>query len=42
MLFRSPKVKAAEPAAITETEIAVAPEKAVKKAVKKVREDVAE
>ncbi len=37
-----PKVKAAEPAAITETEIAVAPEKAVKKAVKKVREDVAE
>jgi 30S ribosomal protein S31 len=37
-----PKVKVAEPVAITETEIAVAPEKTVKKAVKKAKEDVIE
>ena len=37
-----PKAKVAEPVAIAETEIAVAPEKAVKKAVKKTKEDVAE
>jgi 30S ribosomal protein S31 len=37
-----PKAKVAEPVAITETEIAVAPEKTVKKAVKKTKEDVAE
>ena len=37
-----PKVKVAEPVAITETEIAVAPEKVVKKTVKKAKEDVAE
>lgn len=37
-----PKVKAAEPVAITETEVAAVPEKAVKKAVKKVKEDSAE
>jgi ribosomal small subunit protein bTHX len=37
-----PKVKVAEPVAITETEVAAAPEKAVKKAVKKVKEDAAE
>lgn len=37
-----PKVKAAEPVAIVETEIAVVPEKAAKKAVKKGKDDVAE
>lgn len=37
-----PKAKVAEPLAIAETEITVAPEKTVKKAVKKANEDVAE
>jgi len=37
-----PKVKVVEPVAVTETEIPVAPEKTVKKAVKKAKEDVAE
>jgi len=37
-----PKAKVAEPVAITETEIVVAPDKAVKKAVKKAKEDVVE
>jgi 30S ribosomal protein S31 len=37
-----PKVKVAEPAAITETEVVAAPEKVVKKAVKKVKEEAAE
>jgi len=37
-----PKAKVAEPVAITETEITVAPEKAVKKVVKKAKEDAAE
>lgn len=37
-----PKAKVAEPIAVTETEITVTPEKTVKKAVKKDKEDVAE
>ena len=37
-----PKVKVAEPAVVNETEVAVAPEKPVKKAVKKAKEEVAE
>jgi len=37
-----PKIKVAEPVAITETEVVAAPEKAVKKAMKKVKEDSAE
>lgn len=37
-----PKVKVAEPTAITETEVAVAKEKVVKKAVKKIKEEAAE
>ena len=37
-----PKAKVAEPIAATETEITVAPEKAVKKVVKKAKEDAAE
>jgi 30S ribosomal protein S31 len=37
-----PKVKVAEAVAITETEVAATPEKVVKKAVKKVKEEAAE
>lgn len=37
-----PMVKVAEPVHITETEIADAPEKAVKKALKKVKEEATE
>lgn len=37
-----PKVKVTDPVVVAETEVAVAPEKPVKKAVKKVKEDVAE
>lgn len=37
-----PKVKVAESVTVTESETAVAPEKVVKKAVKKAKEDVAE
>ena len=37
-----PKVKAAEPIVIAKTEVVVAPEKPVKKTVKKTKEDVAE
>ena len=37
-----PKAKVAEPAIIAETETTVAPEKIVKKAIKKIKEEVAE
>jgi 30S ribosomal protein S31 len=37
-----PKVKIAEPVSITETEVAVAQEKVVKKAVKKTKEEASE